>query len=80
MEQVAKRVCREIDVSVDLDALRIRLQEMTDDELVKFGREMRRLVYPLTYGADGKPSLSAFGIELNQARAEWRRRHPNRRH
>ena len=66
--------CRELDVSVDLDALRSRLQLMTDDELLAFGKQMRSLVYPLTYGADGKPSVSAFSIQLREARDEWRRR------
>jgi hypothetical protein len=32
---------------------------MTDDELLAFGRQMRSLVYPLTYDGEGKPSLSA---------------------
>lgn len=61
-------------VSVDLVALRDRLRQMSDDELVKFGREMRKLVYPLTYGIDGKPSVCAFSIQLDEARNEWRRR------
>jgi hypothetical protein len=61
-------------ISVDLDALRIRLQNMSDNELFAFGRQMRSLVYPLTYDGDGKPSVSAFSIQLEEARAEWRRR------
>lgn len=60
--------------SLDLPALRMRLQTMTDDELLTFGKEMHRLVYPLTYGPDGKPQVSAFSIQLDEARAEWRRR------
>lgn len=71
--------CKELDVSIDLDALRPRLRGMTDDELLRFGREMHRLVYPLTYGADGKPSVSAFSIQLDEARVEWRRRHQPKR-
>jgi hypothetical protein len=66
--------CRELDVSVDLDALRSRLQKMTDEELIIFGMEMRHLVYPLRFGFNGKPVASAFGIQLDEARAEWRRR------
>lgn len=50
---------------------------MTDDELVAFGKQMRELVYPLTYDCDGKPSISAFSIQLDEARAEWLRRHPS---
>lgn len=67
--------CRELEISVDLDALRSRLQTMTDDELLAFGKQMRGLVYPLTYGADGKPSVSAFSIQFDEARPECRRRH-----
>ena len=61
-------------VSVDVVALRDRLRQMSDDELVKFGKEMRKLVYPLTYDHHGKPSVSAFSIQLREARDEWRRR------
>jgi hypothetical protein len=61
--------------AIDLDAIRARLRAMSDTELVAFGKEMRGLVYPLTYGGDGKPSVSAFSIQLDEARAEWRRRH-----
>ncbi len=60
-----------------IDALRIKLRAMTDAELIAFGKETRALVYPLTYGPDGKPSVSAFSIQLDEARAEWRRRHQN---
>jgi len=60
----------------DVDALRGRLGKMTDTELLAFGKEMRGLVYPLTYGFDGKPTVAAFSIQLDERRAEWRRRHP----
>jgi hypothetical protein len=50
---------------------------MDDAELVKLGKEMANLVYPLTYGSDTKPSVSAFSIQLDEARAEWRRRNPS---
>jgi hypothetical protein len=30
----------------------------------------------ITYDGNGKPSVSAFSIQLDQARAELRRRHP----
>lgn len=61
-------------VSVDLEALRVRLRVMTDDELLAFGRQMRGLVYPLTYDGKGRPQVSTFSIQLDEARAEWRRR------
>jgi len=63
--------CISLSISVDLDALRLRLEKMSDAELLKFGKEMRALVYPLTYGFDGKPRVSAFSIQLGEARAEW---------
>jgi hypothetical protein len=44
-------------ISLDLNALRSRLRQMTDAELLAFGRQMRSLVYPLTYDGDGKPSF-----------------------
>jgi hypothetical protein len=54
---------------------------MNDEELVKFGKQMGELVYPLTYGSDGKPSVSAFSIPLDEARAEWRAKgQHNQRH
>jgi hypothetical protein len=65
-------------ITVDVDAIRAKLRAMSDSELIAFGKQMRGLVYPLTYGGDGKPSVSAFSIQLPEARAEWRRRHPVR--
>lgn len=79
-EKIAQLGCRELDVSVDLDALRARLQAMREDELLAFGKQMRSLVYPLTYDGDGKPTVSAFSIQLDEARAEWRRRNSRRPH
>lgn len=61
--------------ALDIDALRTRLRNMSDAELLKFGKQMHDLVYPLTYGANRKPSVSAFSIQLDEARQEWLRRH-----
>ena len=63
---------------VDLDVVRARLATMSDVDLIAFGRQMRGLVYPLRYDHDGKPVVTAFSIQLDQARAEWRRRHHRR--
>jgi hypothetical protein len=38
-----------------------------------FGKKMHLLCYPLTYD-EGKPRVSVFSIQLDEARAEWRRR------
>ena len=61
---------------VDVEAIRARLATMSDEDLIAFGKQMRGLVYPLRYGYDAKPVVCAFSIQLNEARAEWRRRHP----
>ena len=47
-----------LSISVDLDALRARLRAMSAAELITFGEQMRL----------------AFSIQLDEARAEWRRR------
>lgn len=61
-------------IAVDVEALRVRLRAMNDAELLKFGLQMHDLVYPLRYAYDGKPVVSAFSIQLGEARSEWRRR------
>jgi hypothetical protein len=58
----------------DGDALRTRLRKMSDEELREFGKAARYMVSP---GANmGKPQLPTFVLQLEEARAEWRRRHP----
>jgi hypothetical protein len=58
----------------DVEALRVRLQKMSDEELVKFGKAAWFMCSP---GANlGQPPRKVFVIQLNEARAEWRRRHP----
>jgi hypothetical protein len=59
---------------VDLEELREQLRKMADAELILFGKQMHNLVYPPTYDYRGKPNVSAFSIQLNEARAEWRSR------
>ena len=45
-----------------LRKLRERLRRMSDEELIKFGKEVRRL------------AENPFQRQLDEARAEWRRR------
>ena len=45
-----------------LNKLRERLRRMTDEELIKFGKDVRRL------------AKNPFQKELEEARAEWKRR------
>ena len=47
---------------------------MSDEELRKFGEAARYMVSPTANM--GKPPLPAFVLQLEEARAEWRRRHP----
>jgi len=51
----------------DLQRLRDRLQKMTDQQLLKFGRAARALEHS---------DNPAFKVQLEEAREEWRRRHP----
>jgi hypothetical protein len=66
----------EIHVSdhIELEALRERLRTMTDAKLLRFGKDNRYMCSP--YANLSKPPLEAFVIQLHEARAEWRRRHP----
>jgi hypothetical protein len=57
---------------VQLQKLRERLRLMSDAELIKFGKQVRSRL--------SKPRLSVspdpWRTQLQEARAEWRRRHP----
>jgi hypothetical protein len=57
----------------DLEQLRARLRKMDNDQLVRFGRDARYMCSPKANM--GKPPRQAFLIQLEEARAEWRRRH-----
>jgi hypothetical protein len=54
-----------------IEQIRARLGKMSDHELRKFGRAARDLSDP----KNGTPN-PAFKVQLDEARAEWRRRHP----
>jgi hypothetical protein len=56
----------------EIEKLRERLRKMTDEELLKFGKAARYMVSPRANM--GKPPLPAFVLQLEEARAEWRRR------
>ena len=57
----------------DVEALRERLQQMSDEELVKFGKAARYMCSPKA--SLGHPPRKEFVIQLDEARSEWRRRH-----
>ena len=52
---------------IDLDQLRARLRKMTDEQLLRFGKAAR-------FMCRDKSPREVFVIQLNEARAEWRRR------
>ena len=56
------------------DALRTRLRKMSDEELREFGKAARYMVSPRAN--TGNPPLPTFGLQLEEAGAEWHRRHP----
>lgn len=64
---------------IEVEEIRARLAKMSDTELITFARQMRGPVCPRTYDYRGKPTVSAFSIQLDEARAEWRRRYPRGR-
>jgi hypothetical protein len=53
-----------------LQKLRERLRQMSDDESIKFGRSVRSLSEPRV-----SVTPDPWKAQLEEARAEWRRRH-----
>jgi hypothetical protein len=54
---------------VTLQKLRARLRNMTDEQLIQFGKSVRELAAP-SVAATANP----FQRQLEEARAEWKRR------
>jgi hypothetical protein len=67
------------ETAFDVEALRARLRQMDDKALESFGKAAAFLCRP-EQCRHGKPR-DVFVIQLQEARAEWRRRHgrPNNR-
>jgi hypothetical protein len=62
---------------IDLVSARAKLAAMSEAELLACGTSMRNLVYPREYaGGKGKPTVGSCSTQLDEARAEWRHRHP----
>jgi hypothetical protein len=57
----------------EIKLFRVRLQKMTDAELLACGKRLRYLADPKTQRMGPNP---AFVEQLKEARAEWRRRYP----
>jgi hypothetical protein len=63
------------EANLDLDQLRTRLANMTDVELRSFGQSAAYMCSPeANLGTEPRP---VFVLQLNEARAEWQRRHRN---
>jgi hypothetical protein len=59
--------------SESIEQVRERLRKMSDLELRQNGRSARAMSDPTKHFSQPNP---AFAIQLREARAEWRRRHP----
>ena len=60
--------------TLNIDELRTRLKDMADEELLRFGKAARSMCSP--EANLGKPPREVFVIQLQEARKEWRSRHP----
>ena len=59
---------------VDLENLRTRLRKMKDAELLRFGQAGKSMCSPDAYF--GRSPRQVFIVQLEEARAEWKRRNP----
>ena len=59
---------------VNLEAFRALLRWMTDAELIREGKAGRYMCSPMANF--GKPPRKVFVLQLEEVKAEWRRRHP----
>jgi hypothetical protein len=59
--------------SDDIEQIRERLSKMSDLELREYGRAAAHMADPRKNHGNPNP---AFKIQLEEARAEWSRRHP----
>jgi hypothetical protein len=59
---------------LDLEQLSLRLRKMSDPELLRFGQAAKYMCSP--EANLGQPPREAFVIQLEEARAEWKCRHP----
>jgi hypothetical protein len=57
----------------EIERIRERIHGMSDGDLLRYGLASRQMADPKNNYGDPNP---AFKIQLDEARAEWRRRHP----
>jgi len=60
--------------SIDRDEIRSELCKMLDKELIERGKQLAFLCSPKQNF--GTPPREVWAVQLKEARAEWRRRHP----
>jgi hypothetical protein len=60
----------------DVTQLRARLRKMNDAELRRFGQAAKQMC--AQDARTGKLPLEDYVVQLVEARAEWRRRHPKK--
>jgi hypothetical protein len=58
---------------LQLEEVRARLRKMSDADLIRFGRAAAGMCSP--EANFGRPPRQVFVEQLEEARAEWRRRH-----
>jgi hypothetical protein len=58
----------------NVDELRAHLRKLDDVKLSEFGQAARHMTAIRANTA--KPSLNVYEVQLQEAKAEWRRRHP----
>jgi hypothetical protein len=61
-----------MDRLLDLNQLRERLRKMNDQDLARFGKVAQSMCNPSV----AESGLAMFAIHLDEASAEWIRRHP----
>lgn len=60
------------DKHIDLEEIRAHLRRLSDADLLRYGRAARHMTSPdATWG---KASRLVFRVQLEESRAEWRRR------
>ena len=59
---------------IDVKQLRERLRKMTDTELLRFGKAAKYMCSP--EASLGNPPSQTYILQLEEARAEWKRRKP----
>ena len=59
----------------NVEDFRRRIEKLPDAELLRYGKAAAYMADP-KYSADGRTVEPVFKIQLQECRAEWRRRHP----